>query len=202
MDRKEIIESGLLELYVMGSLKDEELLFVERALSADPSLGKELEQIEHTLLQLAEAQAIAPNPTLKLLLMAKIDYMQRLGQGEIPDPVPQLNEHSKVEDFQQWLDRPDLQAPEDLGQGHVAIISQDAEKVTAIVWLTLGAPPETHGTEYEKFLIVEGSCDITIETDVHHLKAGSYLSIPLHLSHHVMVTSQIPCKIILQRVGA
>ena len=65
-----------------------------------------------------------------------------------------------------------------------------------------GAPTETHTNEYEKFLIVEGSCDLTIGTTVHHLNAGNYLSIPLYVSHDVKVTSAIPCKIILQRVNA
>jgi mannose-6-phosphate isomerase-like protein (cupin superfamily) len=59
-----------------------------------------------------------------------------------------------------------------------------------------------HDNEFEKFLILEGSCTITIEEEAHHLVPGDYLAIPLHKSHQVTITSEIPCKIILQRVAA
>ena len=61
------------------------------------------------------------------------------------------------------------------------------------------APQEVHDHELEKFLIVEGSCSITIEEKIHHLSAGENLTIPLHKKNHLTVTSDIPCKVILQR---
>jgi mannose-6-phosphate isomerase-like protein (cupin superfamily) len=64
------------------------------------------------------------------------------------------------------------------------------------------SPAEIHHDEYERFLIVEGTCDITIEKKVHHLKSGDFLAIPLFANHTVKVTSNIPCKAILQRVAA
>jgi mannose-6-phosphate isomerase-like protein (cupin superfamily) len=73
---------------------------------------------------------------------------------------------------------------------------------TAVVWLEHGAPPETHTNELEKFLIVEGTCNIIVDGRDHHLKPGDLFNIPLHLSHTVLVTSSITCKIILQRVAA
>ena len=82
------------------------------------------------------------------------------------------------------------------------IIGYAPEVTTAIVWIKEMAPEETHTDEYEKFLIIEGTCDIVIEHKVHQLKAGDYFSIPLHANHHVVVTSEIPCKAILQRVAA
>ena len=64
------------------------------------------------------------------------------------------------------------------------------------------APEEIHTNEFERFLIVEGSCDIQIGETVHQLQAGDFLSIPLFENHFVTVTSSIPCKVILQRVAA
>ena len=61
---------------------------------------------------------------------------------------------------------------------------------------------EVHHDEYEKFLIVEGTCTITIGDEVHNLVPGNFLSIPLYKNHTVTVTSLIPCKIILQRIAA
>ena len=200
MDRKEILESGLLELFAMGLLEGTELDVVNTALSNDPLLQEALEQIEYSLFLYAQANAISPNPTIKPLLMAKIDYKERLKQGETPDRIPALNADSKVEDFEQWLGREDMQLNASFEEAQVKIIADESDKMTAIVWLKSGAPPETHTNEHEKFLIVEGTCDLSIGTKVHPLKAGDYLAIPLYISHHVKVTSANPCKIILQRV--
>lgn len=59
-----------------------------------------------------------------------------------------------------------------------------------------------HINELEKFLILEGTCDITIEDEVYSLKAGDFLSIPLYKKHDVRITSLNPCKAILQRLAA
>jgi len=186
----------------MGSLEGSELVLVNEALSKDPLLAHELAQIEQALYLYAQAHAIAPSANVKPMLMAKIDYMERLKQGEIPGTAPTLNSGTKIKDFERWLNREDMQLRDDFDEIQATIIAHEPDKLTAIVWLKYGAPTETHTSEYEKFLIVEGSCDLTIGTTVHHLKAGDYLSIPLHISHDVKVTSSIPCKIILQRVTA
>jgi mannose-6-phosphate isomerase-like protein (cupin superfamily) len=202
MNHKDIQESGLLELYAMGLLEGPEVDIVQEAIANNPLVALEFGQIEDTLFQLAQSNAAEPNPTLKSLLLGKIDYLGRLRAGEIPVKAPSLTPGSKVADFQQWLTRSDMQLKGELDLAQVAIISDEPDQMTAIVWLRLGAPAETHSHEYEKFLIVEGSCDLTIGTKVHSLKAGDFLSIPLHITHHVEVTSDVPCKIILQRAKA
>lgn len=199
MSNKEILESGLLELYALGLLAEDEYTLVEKALASDPMLKEELAQLEEAYLVIAQANAVTPNPTIKPLLMAKVDYMNRLRNGEVPESVPVLGPDSTVTQFQQWLNRDDMQLSPEFSETQVSIISDEADKMTAIVWLKSGAPPETHVTEYEKFLIVEGTCDLTVGTNIHALQPGDYLCIPLHVSHNVRVTSQVPCKIILQR---
>ena len=128
--------------------------------------------------------------------------MERLKQDEVPGTAPILNSETKIKDFEDWLNRQDMQLRDDFDEMQATIIAQEPDKLTAIVWLKYGAPTETHTIEYEKFLIIEGSCDITIGTTVRQLKAGDYLSIPLYVSHNVKVTSAVPCKFILQRVNA
>lgn len=202
MRQDEIKDSGLLELYAMGLLEGAEFDLVCNALSSDPLLADALAQVEETLFLFAETNAVTPNPTIKPLLLGKIDYMERLKQGEVSERMPVLNPGSKVVEFTRWLEREDMQLKGELDLAQVCIISDEPDKMTAIVWLKSGAPPETHTSDYEKFLIVEGTCTITIGTATHSLKTGDYLSIPLHVSHHVEVTSSIPCKFVLQRVKA
>lgn len=139
---------------------------------------------------------------IKPFLFATIDYSERIEKGEAPSYPKILDEDSRIEDYEEWLNRPNMQLPEDFKDFHAVIISHTPQALTSIVWLKEGAPLELHHNEYEKFLIVEGSCDITIEDTPHPLKAGDYLSIPLHKNHMVKVTSPGPCKIILQRVAA
>jgi len=55
MTEEEIIASGLLELYVTGSLSAEEIQEVESAMAQYPSVKKEVAQIEDSLIQLSEA---------------------------------------------------------------------------------------------------------------------------------------------------
>ncbi|MEL6812812.1 MAG: anti-sigma factor [Bacteroidota bacterium] len=55
MTEEEIIASGLLELYVTGSLSAEDSMEVEKAMAQFPSIKEEIEKIEATLIGLSEA---------------------------------------------------------------------------------------------------------------------------------------------------
>jgi mannose-6-phosphate isomerase-like protein (cupin superfamily) len=202
MKIKDYIESGILELYVLGDLTEAEVLEVESTIGAHPELKQEIHAIEKALEFYAHAHALEADPTSKPLMLAAANYTDRLNNGEAPVSAPLLGSTSKVEDFKLWLDRPDLQEPSSYDSMAGRIIGSDEEKTTMIVWLKEGAPPEVHTDELEKFLIVEGTCDITIGDTVHHLKAGDFLSIPLFISHAVEVTSSTRCKIILERKAA
>ncbi len=196
------IESGILEMYVLGHTSPEETSEVEEMAAVHEEVRAEIDEISRTLEQYAAAHAVEPDITVKPFLMATIDFIERMKKGEEPSFPPILHMGSRVSDYAPWLNRKDLEPTEPLIDIHAAIIGHTPEVTTAIVWLKDGAPPETHTGELEKFLIVEGTCDITIGRDVHKMKAGDVLIIPLHVSHHVTVTSGYPCKIILQRVAA
>jgi quercetin dioxygenase-like cupin family protein len=202
MDRNKMIESGLLELYAMGSLGEEDRAKVNAVLANDPLLAGEVKAMEQALSMYAQAHAVTPPAAVKPLLMAKLEYLDRLKAGEIPAHPPILTASSNIGDFDQWLQREDMVLPPDFEAIHVSIVADEPEKLTAIVWLKYGAPEEVHTTAHEKFLVVEGSCNIVVEGKVHSLSTGDYFSIPLNQRHHVEVTSAEPCKIILQRVAA
>jgi len=199
---EEIKESGLLESYVIGEITEDSLPLVEQAIIDYPELRNEIQEIELSFATYAQAHEVAPNPTSKPMLMAVLAYKLRLESGEALSNPPLINSNSKISDYSEWLDNPILQEPDAYDKMHGHIIGASKENKMLIVWLTDGAPPEIHTDELETFLIVEGSCDITIGDNMHSLVPGDILSIPLHLSHHVRVTSDIACKIILQRKAA
>jgi len=202
MKISEYIESGILELYVMGNLSAEESVEVEKMMALHPEIQEEVQAIEWSLEKYAKANAVQPPATVKPLLLATIDYMQRLGSGEVPANPAILNENSTASDYAQWISRDDFQNPENVNDIHVKLIAATPQATTAIVWLKYLAPDEVHHDEHEKFLILEGTCNIIVDGKIHSLKPGDFFQIPLHSDHRVEVTGSTPCKVVLQRVAA
>jgi mannose-6-phosphate isomerase-like protein (cupin superfamily) len=198
---KEYIETGMLELYVLGIASDAERTGVEEMCLIHPEILQEIEKIKSSVETYVQAYELEPNAVIKPFLMATIDYTERLKNGEPPASPPMLSEKSSLTDYSQWLNRPDMVSA-DTEDVFAKIIGYTPEAITAIVWLKDYAPHEVHDNEYERFFIVEGTCDIIVEDEVNQLVAGDYFAIPLHKKHMVKVTSSITCKVILQRVAA
>jgi mannose-6-phosphate isomerase-like protein (cupin superfamily) len=196
------IESGILEVYVLGHTNAEETAEVEKMAAQYAEVRKEIEEIGLALSRYANARAVTPDPMIEPFLMARIDYMERIKKGETPAFPPLIQMGSTIADYLQWLSRTDLGPTEPLTSVHASIIGYTPDVTTAIVWLKDGAPDETHTNELEKFLIVEGTCDIIMGKEVRKMNPGDVLIIPLHVTHSVRVTSSQPCKIILQRAAA
>ena len=195
------INSGILEQYVLGATTLAESMEVEQMAASDPAIRMEIAAIHEALETYAMQKPVAPDPMLKPFLMATIDYTERLKSGEPVSHPPALNENSTVEDYASWLNRPDMTTP-DPEDMYAKIIGYTPESITAIVWIKDYAPQEVHDHEYEKFLIVEGTCNIIVGDEVNELVPGDYFAIPLHKKHLVKVTSSITCKVILQRIAA
>ena len=196
------IESGIIEAYVLGLATEEEIKEVERISLLSDKVRVAIDNFSIRVEQQALSNAIAPDTVIKPFLMATCDYTKRLENGERVSFAPLLHEGSKISDFDEWLKRPDMALPKDGDEIFAKIISHTPNMLTAIVWLKDIAPEETHDTELEKFLIVEGSCNIIVEDETIALLPGDYFEIPLFKNHMVKVTSQCFCKIILQRVVA
>ncbi|TKC07345.1 anti-sigma factor [Pedobacter frigoris] len=87
-EAKAYIESGILELYVLGQLNDQEQREVEAMAAKHPEVKQEIEAIEIAMEQYAVAQAIEPSKGLDLKIFEKIDLQQN--QQSITDiPVNQ-----------------------------------------------------------------------------------------------------------------
>jgi mannose-6-phosphate isomerase-like protein (cupin superfamily) len=196
------IESGLLELYVLGLCSEAEAATIKQLALQHPEIETELQKIEAALQLYAESQAATPSAEARAMLIATIDYTTRLQNGEPVTTPPLLHSGSAIADFEPWLSRTDMIRPEDNDLIFLKLIGANEKATTAILWLDKGAPPETHTDEHERFLILEGTCDIVVNGKSNLLKAGDYFEIPLHADHHVMVTSDCACKAILQRVAA
>ena len=203
MTSKEYIDTGILEMYVTGMASESEQAEVEMMATAHPEIRQEINEISDSLENYARANSVTPCPLVKPFLMATIDYTERMKKGEERSFPPELTENSTEKDYAPWLKRPDLDiSVADRDDIFAKIIGYTPEQITAIVWLKKETPREIHDTEHERFLIVEGTCDIYVGDKINHLVAGDYFAIPLHEYHSIKVTSSIACKAILQRVAA
>ena len=202
IDISTYIESGILELYVLGNLTEAEIVDVQILAATHPAIAQEIFEIEKSLEIYALSQPLQPDVMVKPTIFSTIDFFDRITKGEPASFPPLLHEGSKISDYAEWLNRDDMQFPNDFVDFHGKIIAHNEIASTLIVWLKNGTPAETHTNELESFLIVEGTCTITIDNDKFYLKAGDVLSIPLYKSHFVQVTSLYPCKVILQRAAA
>ncbi len=98
-DAKAYIESGVLELYVLGELSPEERLQVEDMVAKHPAIKAELQDIEQAMTMYADANSIEPNEELRNRvlnnLLTNFADDRNFKPGKQEAPVIPLNTHSK-----------------------------------------------------------------------------------------------------------
>ncbi|MCP4437608.1 MAG: cupin domain-containing protein [Aureispira sp.] len=196
------INVELLELYVLGISTPEEAVLVEQWASQYPEVQQEIDELSKGLELIAKAEATPAPPIAKPFLMASINYVERLKSGEKPSFPPLLTSESTLGNYVEWLEGSDSHLPPNVGNMHIRLIGATPKMTTAIVWIKEELYPEEHSDQLERFLIVEGACDMYVGDTMQQLKAGDVFTIPLHTNHYAKVTSSIPCKIIVQRIAA
>ena len=86
MDINKLLESDVLERYVMGDVTAEEESMVHQALQADEKVRETLTEIENTFLQLSRENALRPNPRLKSTILNKIDQLSTETEISFSEP--------------------------------------------------------------------------------------------------------------------
>lgn len=199
---KTYMESGILELYALGATSEAECREVEAMIANHPEVAAEVESLTQALNGYTEEAQMTPPADVKDALITGWDELAAAESEESKTVPAVLSGVSTLEDYTAWIESEELQPPAEYDNLFFIPFQQSERGITAMVWMKEGSPAETHHDLIEKFLIVEGSCEIEVEGKIHVLSAGDYLSIPLHLEHTVTVTSDIPCKILLQRIAA
>ena len=201
-DISKYVESGILELYVLGDLSLSDCQEVETMAISYPGIQNEINHIKEVLEVYAKSHAVSPSFNAKAFLLARIEYNENAKKQIAQIEPSELRENSIATDYSSWINQADMILPKGYKGIHAKIIGYTSEMITAIAWIETSAPPEVHKNEIEKFFILEGSCNVIIEGKIHALNAGDFISITPGRAHHVDVTSTIPCKLILQRLAA
>jgi len=87
LDTKEIISSGILELYVLGLTSEEEKAEIMRWAKQYPEVQAEIAAIQSAMEKFAEANAIEPNPSLKAKIFEKITGTNPISNTPIVEPI-------------------------------------------------------------------------------------------------------------------
>ncbi len=74
MELKDIISSGLLELYIAGLCSDEENMQVQQWIQQYPEVAKEIDEIQDAVESYALANAVEPGASLKQRIFDKISF--------------------------------------------------------------------------------------------------------------------------------
>jgi hypothetical protein len=98
-DIREYLESGIIESYVLGISTFEETKEVEELAISHIEVKDAIESFSEAVEQQALASAVTPEPIIKPLLIATIDFIDRMEKGESPSFPPDLNERSKISDY-------------------------------------------------------------------------------------------------------
>ena len=81
MEPEELITSGLLEMYVVGALPPSETTEVQEAVETFPEVKKEVEDLESSLINLAEAVSPTLSAMVWSYILARIDKVRTLQTG-------------------------------------------------------------------------------------------------------------------------
>jgi anti-sigma-K factor RskA len=100
LNKEEFISSGLLELYAMRISSPEETQIVEETLKQFPELKQELEDIEISLEEYAQANAIEPPSAAKEKIMSRVFAS---GRKEENKDVPVISINKKAPMFYKWI---------------------------------------------------------------------------------------------------
>ena len=94
MELKDIISSGLLELYILGLSSDEENIQVQQWIKQYPEVAKEIDEIQNAMEQYATGNAIEPDISVKQKILDKLNI--NLTQQRVAPVFAENNKGTKV----------------------------------------------------------------------------------------------------------
>jgi len=132
------IESGLLELYVLGIATPEEEEMVEQMALLNPEVVKAMESFSDKLEQSAMRSAIGPPDMLKAGFFASIRALAEAEEEKKTWQPPFLNANASISDFSKWLNDPAFSSPAVLEDIYAKVIFSNEQLTTLIVWIKKG----------------------------------------------------------------
>lgn len=199
MTAKDIIESGLLELYAIGGTSAEENAMIDALLPIDEALRKEYEFIQQSLEIYSSANKKQPSPNV---LRNIFDSIAQTDADKFNLP-PLLSRQTNADAWWSYLIDHKILKP-DTGEKLIMIeFIKTNTLVTYVAWAEKGAyVEESHDDQLERLFMLQGSCKIECNGEVRFYKEGDFIEIPAGTLHRAEATGDDVMILLGQRVAA
>lgn len=186
MELNEFINSGMMELYLIGALNTEEISLIERMRGLHPEINTELAKIENYIERGAIYNAVCPlerTDKKMALIFASLEAEQNMQLSQ----TPLISAFSNSDD---WLKLVSPLLPKNhSGERLEKLLRHGNGVMQVLVISSSDIEEEIHDHLDESFLILEGTCVCTIGTSSFNMGPGDFMQIPLYLPHMVSITS-------------
>ncbi|WP_316784189.1 cupin domain-containing protein [Pedobacter frigiditerrae] len=189
------LESGMLALYVLDSLPNDEKLNIERAVKNHPELLQKISEIEMTFESYSDLDADSPRPALRGRIIDNIVNLQKEQVMNVND-LPIITAYSS---YKNWLNfAKDLEMEPVAGKA-IHVLREDEDVLQMVVTTTSGVKEESHPDVLESMLILEGECKFTVAGNKRIMKLGDFIDIPMNRVHDLELISP-SLTVILQKI--
>jgi len=203
MNTKELIESGVIELYCLGIASEDEVRLVEQLSKKDPAIQEEIASINNVLASYALASSVSQPPShLKSrILDSIISRESTLIHDNLP---PVLSRNSTVEEWKNYLHEINIHEPADYeGVCFMELPGNDAFYSYAVFARPGGIVEEEIHTEHNEYLLIcNGECEMTIGGKRSRYIAGDFIELLPGIPHSARVTGTEHMLVIGQRRAA
>ena len=197
MNVESFIASGILEIYCMGFTTDAENAEVEANAILYPQIQKEIEKLRSVIENYTVSNKINPSPRVKVAVMESVYKQQAQKDGHYP---PLIENGRQAESLITWINNHPVPAPDTSFDNLFIRELPSTEYFTNfIVWAKEGHENEMHTDCNEYLYVIKGSCTMYFEGEAKSYVAGDVISIPPHINHRAVVTSDFPMMAFVQR---
>ena len=202
MTAKELIESGIIELYCLGIADGYENSLVEHFAATNHEIADEIAEVSEALAMFSIASAGIRHPKgLKENFLSNLQDKEK--QDDLPQLPPKITSASRPGEWMEYLHQHQIKDP---AHQAVAMVVLPGTKnyFTYVVFASPGGivDEEMHQTHDEFLLICQGECEMTIGENTAVYKAGSLITITLGIHHSARILGKKRMIAIGQRRAA
>lgn len=200
MEIKDIIESGILEEYCLGTLPKSKAEEISRMAQSSEELNLAIEQVLLSLQSIPNGLMISDGLKPKVL--------NRLFEQMSSHPIDLQNPPiiDKYADYKAWTNAVAEKTSEVIENGYeISPLFINDKLELHLVWLHTELIEEAHSNNFrESFLILDGECECNFDGLLVRFKKGDYFEIPSETRHVIRnITHGGGCvKGIVQRLAA
>jgi quercetin dioxygenase-like cupin family protein len=192
-DIKKYIESGVLEEYCLGTLKEADQAYLIQMTMLYPEVKAELDAVELAFETLSAATAVEPASHIKQNILTALGFDEVLNINDLPVLSHSVNPHP-------WLTAFGHLIPENPTEDFLMhIIRQDDIVQQMLITGNTDVPDEEHGDFYESLYVLKGHCECTVGEDFYALGPGDFIEIPLHVKHDIKLVTPFVTAVLQYR---